>query len=231
MFEPLPLSLFNLVVFSLSFFATAMVVRKLVLGEQLVPYVDRPNSDIGGLIGWPVHWWKRKCDDQAPPLNKPSWQIILGDIRIGLGAFLVSFVPVMLLQVLLTKFVKYEHPLILEAQSRFWSVAFMAVVEAPLLEELMFRNFLQGTLEVLERGIVPNEARDSRWSFGVVPIVISSSLFAAAHWDHGAAAAPLFLFALVLGYLYFQTHRLLPCIVAHAALNGFTMVQLWFFVN
>lgn len=37
---------------------------------------------------------------------------------------------------------------------------------------------------------------------------------------------PLFLFALVLGYLYFRTHRIVPAIVLHMCLNGTSMVML-----
>ncbi len=38
---------------------------------------------------------------------------------------------------------------------------------------------------------------------------------------------PLFFFALVLGYLYYRTHRLLPAIVAHMALNATSLFLVW----
>jgi membrane protease YdiL (CAAX protease family) len=38
---------------------------------------------------------------------------------------------------------------------------------------------------------------------------------------------PLFFFALVLGTLYYRTHRLLPLIVLHAALNGTSLLLAW----
>jgi membrane protease YdiL (CAAX protease family) len=38
---------------------------------------------------------------------------------------------------------------------------------------------------------------------------------------------PLFFFALALGALYYRTHRLLPSIVLHAALNGTSLVLAW----
>lgn len=37
----------------------------------------------------------------------------------------------------------------------------------------------------------------------------------------------LFFFALVLGFLYFRTHRLLPSIVLHMALNGVSLWLVW----
>jgi membrane protease YdiL (CAAX protease family) len=38
---------------------------------------------------------------------------------------------------------------------------------------------------------------------------------------------PLFFFALVLGTLYYRTHRILPSIVLHAALNGTSLMLAW----
>ena len=58
---------------------------------------------------------------------------------------------------------------------------------------------------------------------GYLPIVASSALFAALHVSHGPDWVPLFVLALGLGYLYRQTHRLLPCITVHVLLNGCSM--------
>ncbi len=60
------------------------------------------------------------------------------------------------------------------------------------------------------------------------PILVSSSIFAAMHFHGTLDPDPiaLFLLALGLGYLYRQTHRLLPCIVVHMLLNGSSMVML-----
>jgi len=58
-----------------------------------------------------------------------------------------------------------------------------------------------------------------------LPIVVTSALFALAHLGNGPSAVPLFFFGLALGYLYQQTHRLLPSLVLHMSLNGFTMLM------
>lgn len=55
-----------------------------------------------------------------------------------------------------------------------------------------------------------------------MPIVLSSFIFAIVHLEYGPSAVPLFFFALVLGYLYRQTHRIWPSIVTHASLNAFS---------
>lgn len=58
---------------------------------------------------------------------------------------------------------------------------------------------------------------------GALPILASSAIFAALHMAHGPDWIPLFFLALGLGYLYRQTHRLLPCITVHFLLNGCSM--------
>ena len=56
--------------------------------------------------------------------------------------------------------------------------------------------------------------------YGWVPIVVSSALFAIAHVGHGPDPAALFFLALLLGYVYQRTHRIVPCIVTHMLFNA-----------
>jgi membrane protease YdiL (CAAX protease family) len=59
------------------------------------------------------------------------------------------------------------------------------------------------------------------------PLLVSAGLFAALHWSHGPAAIPLFVLAIGLGYLYYKTHRVWPCIVMHALFNAFSLTLFW----
>jgi membrane protease YdiL (CAAX protease family) len=63
--------------------------------------------------------------------------------------------------------------------------------------------------------------------YGWMAIYVSSFLFGIAHFGYGPEPIPLFLFAIVLGYVFQRTHRILPCIVAHALFNLVSMVALW----
>jgi membrane protease YdiL (CAAX protease family) len=56
------------------------------------------------------------------------------------------------------------------------------------------------------------------------PVVISAALFAVVHISHGPDFLPLFFLALGLGYLYRQTHRIVPSMVVHFCLNFLTML-------
>jgi membrane protease YdiL (CAAX protease family) len=72
-------------------------------------------------------------------------------------------------------------------------------------------------------GLATPLARPAIW-----PILVSAGLFALAHWGHGPDPIPLFVLAVGLGYMYQRTHRILPCMVVHFLLNGFTMLQIYF---
>ncbi len=66
--------------------------------------------------------------------------------------------------------------------------------------------------------------RSSNYPIAVWPIFVASAIFAAMHLGQGLAPIPLFFLSLGLGYLYRQTGSLVPSIVVHLVLNGFTML-------
>jgi membrane protease YdiL (CAAX protease family) len=67
--------------------------------------------------------------------------------------------------------------------------------------------------------------------YGWAPILISSALFALAHFGYGPEPVPLFILALILGYVYQRTHRIVPCIVTHALFNLVSVIALWRMVS
>lgn len=66
---------------------------------------------------------------------------------------------------------------------------------------------------------------------GILPVGISSFLFAAGHAGTWPDPLPLFVLALVLGYVYRQTHRLWPSVVLHMLFNGLSLAVVWFGVD
>jgi membrane protease YdiL (CAAX protease family) len=131
-----------------------------------------------------------------------------------------------------------------------------AVVVAPVCEEIAFRLLLQGWLEKWwcgqrdaesqESGSVEQEVqqdatdgplsrsedavvpalRTPHSAFALLPIFSSSLVFAIAHIGHGPDPIAIFLLALILGYLYQRTHRIVPCIVTHLLFNAFSLLVL-----
>jgi membrane protease YdiL (CAAX protease family) len=219
----------------------------------------------------------KRSDIGLPPFSAGA---IARDISIGIVACLAALLPVRLVQIGVTYVLKLpneltKHPLVemlteSEPEIAVLVVAtVMAVVVAPIGEEITFRLLLQGWLEKWEdrrlgwrnrliAEALPAEvgattvAADTQLDdaeveavelapvetappqrgvaglpYGWAPIIMSSLLFAAAHFGYGPEPAPLFVLALILGYCYQRTHRILPCIVAHALFNLMSMMLLW----
>jgi membrane protease YdiL (CAAX protease family) len=214
-----------------------------------------------------------RSDLGLPPLNPRA---ILRDVAIGVIACLAALLPVRLVQLAVMSALNLpneltKHPLVemlTKSEPEFGILAtatFMAVLIAPLGEEITFRLLFQGWLEKWEDlrigwrkpptnettetdampastesalaeteliELVPVSADPPRRGiaglpYGWTPIIISSLLFAAAHYGYGPEPVPLFVLALILGYIYQRTHRILPCIVAHALFNLMSMMVLW----
>jgi membrane protease YdiL (CAAX protease family) len=86
---------------------------------------------------------------------------------------------------------------------------FMATVIAPVCEELFFRGFLHGWF--------------CAWMPRPVSWVVTSALFAAAHW-HFPTFLPLFLLGGVLVLLYEITGSLWTSVLLHTLFNSITLV-------
>jgi membrane protease YdiL (CAAX protease family) len=89
--------------------------------------------------------------------------------------------------------------------------AITAIVLAPLFEETLFRGVL---LPVLGQRL------GGGWA-----VLLSAALFAAAHLSIGEFV-PLLVLALGLGWLRWQSGRLLPSVLMHALWNGLTFLNL-----
>lgn len=87
-----------------------------------------------------------------------------------------------------------------------------AVAAAPFGEEMYFRGLLLSMFDVRMR----------RW----VAIVVAAVLFTVAHYTTLAAWAPLFAFALMLGWLRMRTGSLYAPILAHILNNAVTITVL-----
>ena len=109
----------------------------------------------------------------------------------------------------------------------WWLVIILAVVVAPVTEEILFRGLLQGWLAGMFR---------SRWA----AIVVSAGIFAvfhlAAREDAIAGEFPLarietipalFVLGLVLGYAYEKSGSLYRPMAIHLVFNALTLLTAW----
>jgi membrane protease YdiL (CAAX protease family) len=168
------------------------------------------------------------------------------DVRLGIVTCLAAAPPVFgavaLLQYVLDLEGESHHPLVeligeTDSGGVFLLATVMTVLVAPVCEEITFRLLLQGWLEKWDLAAwdhrQPPSSADSQAPpsdpppVGWTPILLSAVIFAAAHFGYGPEPVPIFILAIVLGYVYRQTHRIIPCIVAHAMFNSFSMLILW----
>ncbi|KXK30024.1 MAG: hypothetical protein UZ01_01808 [Candidatus Brocadia sinica] len=105
---------------------------------------------------------------------------------------------------------------VLEEKSLFVlvSLIFFGIVIAPVIEEIMFRGFLQPALK--------------NFFGGRYAIVLSASLFAGVHMDI-FAFFQIFILGMLLGYLYEKTQTLVASIIVHVLHNSLTLVFLLYF--
>jgi membrane protease YdiL (CAAX protease family) len=154
-------------------------------------------------------WWQsptHRLADYGITFRRLPQQVVVGT----LGS-LASAIPVLVAALMVAPFrtEKTQHVLLQFIRGEadvvaIAAVAFIAVVAAPLMEELIFRVVLQGwlTTTLPERQALP----------------IAAGIFAAVHgWPD---AIPLFPLALILGMVYHRTHRYFTVVVLHAIFNA-----------
>jgi len=148
------------------------------------------------------------------------------DVRRGLVATVWILAPVLLLNLVVSSLVQYEHTvtdlLAEESGARtFAALLFSAALVTPIVEEFQFRLLLQGGLQRLADS---RTSGDLAWQpKSAWPIYATSLLFALMHLGQGAAPIPLFFLSVGLGFLYQRTGRLFPAIIVHMLLNGATL--------
>ncbi len=206
------------------------------------------------LIGLSCVYLRLRCGPRVGDLGFLPWRPGR-DLLLGLTTFIAALLPVFAIQFVLTRLVSSEHPvqqlLTKDSSPRMLVLCVVsAVAVAPLAEEFLFRVLLQGWMEAVvlrwrqqrdghpmpvdstasEAAVPPLEPpppTEAVPPLMPLPIVASSLLFALVHLGHGPDPIPLFVLALMLGYLYQKTHRIWPGVIVHACLNAWSLAVLW----
>lgn len=153
------------------------------------------------------------------------------DMGMGVISWLIAFPAALLISqilvLILTDFLGYtlhdQNAVIhmrqsLENPQLFLVTLLTVVFIVPILEEIIFRGFLQTTL----RAFLPPFSA----------ILISSALFALFHFSYSQGInnvnilISLFILALFLGYIRERQGNLLPAIALHATFNGISVAMI-----
>ena len=94
-----------------------------------------------------------------------------------------------------------------------WAVMVMAIVVAPVAEEVIFRGYLYPI--------------GKRYAGPFFAMVLTSLLFAALH-GHAASLPALFTLAMCLGLAYEKTGTLLVPMIMHAVFNAVSVATIMF---
>lgn len=101
-----------------------------------------------------------------------------------------------------------------------WTLIGLAVVAAPIIEEIIFRGLVQTVL-------VNQLPHVRRW----VLILVASVLFAVVHVSIAPLALPGYIvLAVALGYIYERTASLGPPILIHALFNGLNVLAAMYLI-
>ena len=168
---------------------------------------------------------------------------VLQGIRLGVITFAMWVPFTLLVQSELNKIIPYQHQTLefltdSTAQSfalNFSIVFFAAAIVTPFVEELIFRQLIQGWLQKLFSHqylsgtfslSTKSNASDSRETHTInwPAIIVSAGIFASLHFGQGAAPFALFVLALGIGYVYDRTGSLTACVVVHLLLNAMTII-------
>lgn len=132
------------------------------------------------------------------------------------GGVILAFLLSLLGTALRTPKVKSPFEELGSTPLSFALLAFMAIVLAPIFEELLFRGFLQPLL--------------TRTLGAVAGILITAALFGGLHapeysgaWQYALCVA---LAGVVFGYLRYRTGSLIPCTIMHGCFNAVSVVAL-----
>ncbi|MCH1494723.1 MAG: CPBP family intramembrane metalloprotease [Rubripirellula sp.] len=170
--------------------------------------------------------WLSLLQRDAP--QRVGFQIQKDDLKLGLISTPLILSVVMLISLLASSIVEYEHPVLKSLFANksilFYILTFLTTaIATPIYEEFLFRGLLQGSLQALAN---PTPTGETWKPLSVWPLIVSSLIFAAMHFPgQGAAPIPIFVLSLGLGYLYRQTGSLAAPILVHVILNSITLLD------
>jgi membrane protease YdiL (CAAX protease family) len=186
-----------------------LVAAALFVAYQACLALGGPPGAAIALVGaFAVH--RRFLSAVLRPVGSPLWRVRVGLIVVW------AALPVVLglhhaLRALGFGDLQEEVERIVGRRHGWVETIVLAVVAAPVVEEMIFRGMLYPAVRQMAGRFVA--------------IGVTSALFGVAH-GQPAVWAPLAVLGAVLAWLVESTGSVLPCIAAHAAFNGLTVLTL-----
>ncbi|MFN8103532.1 MAG: CPBP family intramembrane glutamic endopeptidase [Acidimicrobiia bacterium] len=223
--------IYAVAVWAVAFFAPIMVVLVVLLVGALASYLHHPFAAaqaaaiagaastpiIGVLLASGTVWATRRLGLPLPAIGWRAPQRYVRDTALAVAVAVVVIGVDLLNSVVLTALGLSDDTLapyrdFLGSPFLVTMLILGAVAAAPFGEEMYFRGLLLSMFDVRMR----------RW----VAIVVAAMLFTVAHYTTLSAWAPLFAFAVMLGWLRLRTGSLYAPILAHLLNNAVTITVL-----
>lgn len=166
----------------------------------------------------PILIWCRRNPTSMRSLlrwHRPDRTMLVATLPIALGLLiLVDALDRLTAQILPLpeKFFRIEEILKITGWQSALLVLGVVVVAAPLVEELIFRGFLQRVLEYRMRDITS-------------AVLVSALTFAVIHFNIWWAIQ-IYLLGVFMGYLAWRSDSILPSFIVHALNNGWSITWL-----
>ena len=170
------------------------------------------SSVVSSVILIALFVWRKWAPIARYYIQQKPWDVLIWAILAGLGAILPLQWLYEQMNITMTDDVKHLFESIMGSR---WGYLALGIL-APVAEELVFRGAILRSLMDYFNHRLP-------W----IPIVVSALLFGAVHGNM-AQFANAFTMGLLLGWLYYRTHSIVPGVVLHWVNNtvAYTMYKL-----
>lgn len=170
------------------------------------------SSVVSSVILTALFVWRKWAPISRYYIQQKPWGVLIWAILAGLGAILPLQWLYEQMNITMTDDVKHLFESIMGSR---WGYLALGIL-APVAEELVFRGAILRSLMDYFNHRLP-------W----IPIVASALLFGAVHGNM-AQFANAFTMGLLLGWLYYRTHSIVPGVVLHWVNNtvAYTMYKL-----
>lgn len=203
------------------------ILKKLINPELIGEYALEINlvgiSASFLILLWPRISWAKETDI-TKAINLKTTDNFIKEAALGMISYATLIIPLFLFMIIYGIILQNlgieqssgAHPIvpILLAKSNpktFWMIAFLAIVLAPITEEIMFRGAFYGYL----RSFLGKFAS----------IVISSLVFASIHPQGLVGIIPLAIIGAALAFIREWRGNLIAPMFCHACVNGITLLM------